>query len=41
MTAEIYRQGPSNVSKHCVTDFSQINVVDISKSNISSDQLAD
>ena len=34
MLKEIYRQGPSKVSKHCA-DFRQLNVIDIAPSSVS------
>ena len=34
MLKEVYRQGPSKVSKHCA-DFRQLNVIDIAPSSIS------
>lgn len=38
MIDEIYRQGPSNVSKHC-SDFNIFNVIDVSKSSLSNVEL--
>lgn len=34
MLKEVYRQGPSKVSKHCA-DFRQLNVIDIAPSSVS------
>ena len=36
MTAEVYRQGPRNVSKHCMTaeEYKKLNVIDISRTQM-------
>lgn len=39
MLAEIYRQGPTKVSKHCA-DLSKLNVLDISRRNLTATQIS-
>lgn len=41
MTAEVYKQGPRNVSKHCMTieEYQKLNVIDISRTQMTNPDL--